>query len=164
FQELATNVSHRRVASQAKRDGDTLLSKMCGVIASDEARHAKAYIDFINKIFDVDASEAMIAFEDMMRKKIVMPAHFLREMGLMMGQTYGHFTDAAQRLGIYTAIDYVDIMKQLIVEWQVESRIDLNEAGEKARDYIMKLPDRLLKIAERMKTPGLDYKFSWING
>ncbi|RYE18699.1 MAG: acyl-ACP desaturase, partial [Sphingobacteriaceae bacterium] len=57
-----------------------------------------------------------------------------------------------------------DIMKQLIVEWQVESRIDLNEAGEKARDYIMKLPDRLVKIAERMKTPGLDYKFSWING
>ncbi|MGI4749654.1 MAG: acyl-ACP desaturase [Janthinobacterium lividum] len=164
FQELATNVSHRRVASQAKRDGDTLLSKMCGVIASDEARHAKAYIDFINKIFDVDANEAMIAFEDMMRKKIVMPAHFLREMGLMMGQTYGHFTDAAQRLGIYTAIDYVDILKQLIVDWQIESRMDLNEAGEKARDYLMKLPDRLIKIADRMKNPGLEYKFSWIYG
>ncbi|RYE25772.1 MAG: acyl-ACP desaturase, partial [Sphingobacteriaceae bacterium] len=164
FQELATNVSHRRVASQAKRDGDTLLSKMCGVIASDEARHAKAYIDFINKIFDVDASEAMIAFEDMMRKKIVMPAHFLREMGLMMGQTYGHFTDAAQRLGIYTAIDYVDILKQLIVDWQVGSRVDLTEAGEKARDYLMKLPDRLIKIADRMQNPGLEYKFSWIHG
>ena len=164
FQELATNVSHRRVASQAKKHGDTLLSKMCGVIASDEARHAKAYIDFIRKIFEVDASEAMIAFEDMMRKKIVMPAHFLREMGMMMGQTYGHFTDAAQRLGIYTAVDYVDIMKQLIVDWQIESRLELNEAGEKARDYIMKLPDRLIKIADRMQNPGLEYKFSWIYG
>ncbi len=164
FQELATNVSHRRVASHAKKYGDTLLSKMCGVIASDEARHAKAYINFIGKIFEVDASEAMIAFEDMMRKKIVMPAHFLREMGMMMGQTYGHFTDAAQRLGIYTAIDYVDIMKQLLVDWQIESQRDLTEAGEKARDYLMKLPDRLLKIAERMKNPGLEYKFSWING
>lgn len=164
FQELATNVSHRRVASQAKKDGDTLLSKMCGVIASDEARHAKAYINFIGKIFEVDANEAMIAFEDMMRKKIVMPAHFLREMGSMIGQTYGHFTDAAQRLGVYTAIDYVDIMKQLIEDWKVESCLELNEAGEKARDYIVKLPDRLLKIAERMKNPGLEYKFSWING
>lgn len=163
FQELATNVSHRRVASQAKKHGDTLLSKMCGVIASDEARHAKAYIDFIGKIFEVDANEAMIAFEDMMRKKIVMPAHFLREMGLMMGQTYGHFTDAAQRLGIYTAVDYVDIMKQLLVDWQVESRKDLNEAGERARDYLVKLPDRLLKVAERMNNPGLEYKFSWIS-
>lgn len=164
FQELATNVSHRRVASQAKKYGDTLLSKMCGVIASDEARHAKAYINFIGKIFEVDASEAMIAFEDMMRKKIVMPAHFLREMGMMMGQTYGHFTDAAQRLGIYTAIDYVDIMKQLLIDWQIESQRDLTEAGEKARDYLMKLPDRLLKVAERMQNPGLEYKFSWIHG
>src|ERR1700712_1793703 len=119
FQELATNVSHRRVASLAKKDGDTLLSKMCGVIASDEARHAKAYKDFMSKIFEVDPSEAMIAFEDMMRKKIVMPAHFLREMGLKMGQTFGHFTDAAQRLGVYTAVDYVEIMQQLIDEWKV---------------------------------------------
>jgi len=163
FQELATNISHRRVASLAKRDGDTLLSKMCGVIASDEARHAKAYKDFMSKIFEVDPSEAMIAFEDMMRKKIVMPAHFLREMGLKIGQTFGHFTDAAQRLGVYTAVDYVEIMQQLIEEWKIDSINELNEAGEKARDYIMKLPDRLLRVADRMKNPTMDYKFSWIH-
>jgi acyl-[acyl-carrier-protein] desaturase len=162
FQELATNISHRRVASLAKKDGDTLLSKMCGVIASDELRHARAYKHFISKIFEVDANEAMIAFEDMMRKKIVMPAHFLREVGLKIGQTFGHFTDAAQRLGVYTAVDYVDILKELIEEWHIESIGDLNEAGEKARDYIVKLPERLLRIAERMKNPGLEYKFSWI--
>ena len=164
FQELATNVSHRRVASQAKKDGDTLLSKMCGVIAGDEARHAKAYKYFIEKIFEVDPNEAMLAFEDMMRKKIVMPAHFLREVGLKVGQTFGHFTDAAQRLGIYTAIDYVDILKELIEDWHIESVTDLNETGEKARDYIMNLPSRLIRVAERMKNPGLEYKFSWING
>lgn len=163
FQELATNISHRRVASLAKKDGDTLLSKMCGVIASDEARHAKAYKDFISQIFEVDASEAMIAFEDMMRKKIVMPAHFLREMGTKIGQTFGHFTDAAQRLGVYTAIDYVEIMQQLIQEWKIEQLRDLNEAGEKARDYVLNLPARLLRIAERMKNPSIEYKFSWIN-
>jgi len=164
FQEMATNVSHRRVASLAKKDGDTLLSKMCGVIASDEARHAKAYKDFISQIFKVDANEAMLAFEDMMRKKIVMPAHFLREVGLPIGQVFGHFTDAAQRLGVYTAVDYVDILKQLIVEWNVESVKELNEAGEKARDYIVALPNRLLRVAERMKDPGIDYKFKWILG
>ncbi|RZK61515.1 MAG: acyl-ACP desaturase, partial [Pedobacter sp.] len=164
FQEMATNVSHRRVASLAKKDGDTLLSKMCGVIASDEARHAKAYKDFISQIFKVDANEAMLAFEDMMRKKIVMPAHFLREVGLPIGQVFGHFTDAAQRLGVYTAVDYVDILKQLIVEWNIESVKELNEAGEKARDYIVALPNRLLRVAERMKDPGIDYKFKWILG
>lgn len=162
FQELATNISHRRVASLAKKDGDTLLSKMCGVIASDEARHAKAYKDFISRVFEVDGSEAMLAFEDMMRKKIVMPAHFLREMGLKIGQTFGHFTDAAQRLGVYTSTDYVDILKQLIIDWKIESVRELNEAGEKARDYILALPDRLLRVAERMKNPTMEYKFKWI--
>ncbi len=164
FQEMATNISHRRVATQAKQYGDALLSKMCGVIAADEARHAKAYKYFISKVFEIDPNEAMIAFEDMMRKKIVMPAHFLREVGLRVGQTFGHFTDAAQRLGIYTALDYVDIMKELIEEWHIESTVDLNEAGEKARDYITNLPTRLLRVAERMKNPMLEYKFSWING
>ncbi|OKS88258.1 acyl-ACP desaturase [Mucilaginibacter polytrichastri] len=164
FQEMATNVSHRRVAALAKKDGDALLAKMCGVIASDEARHAKAYKHFMTKIFEVDPNEAMVAFEDMMRQKIVMPAHFLREVGLKIGQTFGHFTDAAQRLGVYTALDYVDIMKSLIEEWHIESMPDLNEAGEKARDYITALPDRLIRVAERMKNPGLEYKFSWIAG
>jgi acyl-[acyl-carrier-protein] desaturase len=163
FQELATNVSHRRVASLAKKDGDTLLSKMCGVIAADEMRHAKAYKHFIEKIFEVDPNEAMLAFEDMMRQKIVMPAHFLREMGTKIGQTFGHFTDAAQRLGVYTAIDYVDILKELIADWKIESMEGLSESGEKARDYVLKLPDRLIRIAERMKNPGLEYKFSWIS-
>lgn len=163
FQELATNISHRRVASLAKKDGDTLLSKMCGVIAADEARHAKAYKDFMSKIFEVDPNEAMIAFEDMMRKKIVMPAHFLREMGMKIGQTFGHFTDAAQRLGVYTAVDYVEIMQQLIDEWKIDSLSELNDAGEKARDYVMNLPARLLRIAERMKNPTMEYKFSWIH-
>ncbi len=162
FQEMATNVSHRRVASLAKKDGDVLLSKMCGVIASDEARHAKAYKDFILQIFKVDANEAMIAFEDMMRKKIVMPAHFMREVGAPIGQLFGHFTDAAQRLGVYTAVDYVDILKTLLVDWNIEGMKDLNEAGEKARDYVMALPNRLLRVAERMKDPGMEYKFKWI--
>src|SRR5690606_29932647 len=153
FQELATNISHRRVASFAKQSGDVLLSKMCGVIASDEARHAKAYKDFMLRIFEVDASEAMIAFEDMMRNKIVMPAHFLREVGLKMGQTFGHFTDAAQRLGVYTAVDYVQIMEELNRDWNIANITGLNGAGERARDYLMALPNRLIRVAERIKIP-----------
>lgn len=163
FQELATNVSHRRVAGFAKRDGDKLLAKMCGVIAADEARHAKAYMSFISKAIEVDASEVMIAFEDMMRKKIVMPAHLLREAGQPQGEAFAHFSDAAQRLGVYTAIDYVDILKELLNDWKIESVKELNEAGERARDYLMRLPDRLLRLADRMRIPEKPYSFSWIH-
>jgi acyl-[acyl-carrier-protein] desaturase len=69
FQELATNISHRRTATFTKQHGNDVLSKMCGVIAADELRHARAYKSFITKIFEIDPSEMMLAFEDMMRKK-----------------------------------------------------------------------------------------------
>ena len=163
FQEMATNISHRRTATMAKQYGSTQLSKICGVIASDEARHAKAYKSFITKIFELDASEMMLAFEDMMRKKIVMPAHFLRQAGQKISETYSHFSDAAQRLGVYTSWDYSNILESLIIEWDISNITGLNEPGEKARDYLMGLPERFRKIAGRsgIKAP-LDYQFNWI--
>ncbi|MCU0326267.1 MAG: acyl-ACP desaturase [Spirosomaceae bacterium] len=163
FQELATNISHRRTATLAKQFGNNILSKMCGVIAADEMRHAKAYKSFVSRIFEVDPSEMMLAFEDMMKKKIVMPAHFLRETGIRIGETFSHFSDAAQRLGVYTTNDYIEIMEGLIAEWHIEKIAGLNEAGEKARDYIMNLPNRLRRVAERTKIPTLEYEFKWIS-
>ncbi len=162
FQELATQISHRRVATLAKEIGDNLLAKICGTVASDEGRHAAAYSTFIEKIFEVDASEAMLAFEDMMRKKIVMPAHFLRETGCMAGQTFGHFTDAAQRIGVYTTHDYIDILNTLLRRWKIDQKTNLSDAAEKAQAYLVKLPERLTKIAERIKIPELQYQFKWI--
>lgn len=162
FQELATNISHRRVADLAKKQDNPYLAKLCATIAADEARHAFAYKAFISQIFEVDPSEMMLAFEDMMKKKIVMPAHYLREMGVDMGKTFSHFSDAAQRLGVYTSKDYVDILQNLIKDWQIEHVTGLNSAGEKARDYLMVLPDRLTRVADRLKIPQLEYKFRWI--
>lgn len=162
FQELATNISHRRTASLAKKHGSIQLSKICGVIASDELRHAKAYKSFVSKIFEIDASEMMIAFEDMMRKKIVMPAHFLRQAGESIGTTFSHFSDAAQRLGVYTSWDYTNILDSLIIEWNIGNITGLNEHGEKARDYLMALPERFRKVAGRSIKAPLEYEFNWI--
>lgn len=162
FQELATNVSHGRVGALAKKADNSDLSRICGIIAGDEMRHARAYMAFVKKIFEVDPNEMMLAFADMMKKKIVMPAHFLRETGVKTGLTFEHFSNAAQRLGVYTAEDYVQILKRLIKDWQIEKMGDLNEDGEKARDFLMALPPRLSRISERMKIPELPYEFSWI--
>lgn len=162
FQELATNVSHRRVASMSKQSGNARLAKICGIIASDEARHANAYIDFMKRIFELDPSEAMLAFEDMMRKKIVMPAHFLRETGGAIGELFTHFSDAAQRIGVYTTYDYIDIMESLIKQWNIDKIGDLNDSAERARDYLMALPNRLKRISDRIKIPEKRYEFSWV--
>lgn len=164
FQELATNVSHRRVASLSKQSGNARLAKLCAVIAADEARHARAYMDFVDRIFAMDPSEMMLAFEDMMRKKIVMPAHFMRESGMGMGELFGHFSDAAQRTMVYTTQDYIDIMRSLLDAWRIAERNELNDAAQRARDYLMALPDRLQRIAERIKVPQKEYEFKWIAG
>ncbi len=163
YQEMATNISHRRVGQFARQAGDDQLSRLCGMIAGDENRHARAYKTFVEKIFEVDPSEMMLAFGQMMRNKIVMPAHYMRELGVEIGKTFGHFTDAAQRLGVYTSDDYTDILDTLIQDWHVASRTGLTPAAEKERDYIMALPDRLRRVSSRMPVPKLEYKFKWIS-
>lgn len=162
FQELATNISHRRVASLVKKTGNTLLAKINGIIAADEARHASAYSDFVKRIFELDPSQMMTSFEDMMRRKIVMPAHFMRQSGDKFGELWSHFSDAAQRTKVYTAQDYINILSSLIKDWDIDKITDLNEAGEKARDYIMALPNRLQNITNRMQEPEKEFEFKWI--
>jgi acyl-[acyl-carrier-protein] desaturase len=162
FQELATNISHKRVGQLAKKQGNKLLGKMCNVIAGDEMRHHLAYREFVKTILKYDPSEMILAFEDMMRKKIVMPAQFVRESGEAIGTAFENFSNAAQRLGVYTTNDYIDIMKKLISHWEIDQLNGLTAKAEKARDYLMKLPDRMARIAERIAIPEDITKFKWV--
>jgi acyl-[acyl-carrier-protein] desaturase len=162
FQELATYVSHNRVSQIAKKFGDNKLSKMCRLIAGDEMRHHHAYSEFVNRIFQVDPSEMMLAFQYMMKQKIVMPAHFLRESGQKIGEAFEQFSDSAQRIGVYTAHDYVDILRKLIDKWQIDKVEGLTADAEKARDFLMKLPDRMARISERLVIPEESHIFKWV--
>lgn len=163
FQELATYISHNRVAEIAKKNGVTRLSKMCKIIAGDEMRHHLAYVEFVKRIFEVDPNEMMLAFQHMLKLKIVMPAHFLRESGEPIGRAFEIFSDSAQRIGVYTSADYVDIIRKLIKLWSIDTMNNLNEEGEKARDFIMALPDRLDRIAQRIVVPKESPRLKWIN-
>ena len=87
---------------------------------------------------------------------------FARELGVDLGATFNHFSDAAQRLGVYTSTDYIDILESLLKVWSIDKVTELNEAGEKARDYLMKLPDRLKRVSERLQIPETTYEYSWI--
>ena len=162
FQELATYVSHNRVSQLAKNFGDKKLSKMCKMIAGDEMRHHLAYSEFVDQIFKVDPSEMMLAFQYMMKQKIVMPAHFLRESGQKISSAFEQFSDSAQRIGVYTATDYVEIMQKLIDKWEIDKIGGLTSEAEKARDYLMKLPSRMAKISERLVIPAESYIFKWV--
>lgn len=162
FQELATNVSHRRVGKMAKDSGSRILSKMCNIIAGDEMRHHLAYRQFVKTIFEYDGSEMMLAFADMMRKKIVMPAQNLRQSGGKMASAFDDFSNAAQRLGVYTTYDYIDILEKLNAHWEIGKMTGLTDEAEKARDYLVKLPSRMLRIADRITIPEDTNRFKWV--
>ena len=162
FQELATYVSHNNVSAIAKKHGAKKLSRMCKIIAGDEMRHHLAYAEFVRRIFEADPSEMMLAVQHMFKLKIVMPAHFLRASGEERGTLFDAFSDAAQRINVYTAFDYIDIMKKLIDVWQLDQISGLNGEAEKARDYIMKLPERMERISQRIVIPESGPQFKWL--
>ena len=163
FQELATYISHNRVAKMAKEKGNKQLGKMCKIISGDEMRHHHAYSEFVERIFTVDPNQMMMAFHYMMKQKIAMPAHFLRESGNKISTAFEEFSNTAQRIGVYTSLDYVEILQKLIERWGIGNINGLNEEAEKARDYLMKLPSRMLRLADRLVIPENSFQFKWVN-
>ncbi|NQX82054.1 MAG: acyl-ACP desaturase [Flavobacteriaceae bacterium] len=163
FQELATYVSHNNVAKIAKKSGHKLLAKMSKMIGGDEMRHHLAYVEFVKRIFEIDPSEMMIAFRDMMKKKIVMPAMNIRESYQEKKSLFEEFSNSAQRAGVYIGQDYIDILRKLVKDWDIDKIKSLTPEAEKARDYLMKLPDRMERIVTRMVVPESDFKFKWLS-
>ncbi|XWS09433.1 hypothetical protein CRYUN_Cryun40dG0084100 [Craigia yunnanensis] len=163
FQERATFISHRNTAKLAKEHGDIKLAQICGFIASDEKRHETAYTEIIEKLFEIDPDDIVLAFADMMRKKITMPAHLMydgRDKNL-----FDHFSAVAQRLGVYTAKDYADIVEFLVNRWKVKDLTGLSADGRKAQDYVCELPPRIRKLEERARVRAKQapsIPFTWI--
>ncbi|GJU15242.1 stearoyl-[acyl-carrier-protein] 9-desaturase, chloroplastic [Tanacetum coccineum] len=163
FQERATFVSHGNTARHAKEHGDLKLAQICGIIAADEKRHETAYTKIVEKLFEIDPDGTVLAFADMMRKKISMPAHLMydgRDDNL-----FEHFSAVAQRLGVYTAKDYADILEFLVGRWKVADLTGLSGEGRKAQEYVCGLPPRIRRLEERAAgraKEGPHMPFSWI--
>ncbi|RWR71913.1 stearoyl-acyl-carrier-protein desaturase [Cinnamomum micranthum f. kanehirae] len=163
FQERATFISHGNTARHAKEYGDDKLAKICGTIAADEKRHETAYTKIVEKLFEIDPDGTVLAFCDMMKKKISMPAHLMYD-----GQDdnlFGHFSSVAQRLGVYTAKDYADILEFLVRRWDVEHLTGLSPEGKTAQEFICRLAPRIRSLEERARSrakEGPTIPFSWI--
>jgi len=159
FQERATKISHVNTGKLADNSGDKILSQICKTIAGDEARHEKAYKSFVGRIFELDPDGALLAFEKMMKKQIVMPA-------IMMDNSSDHnlyvqFSAVTQKMGIYTAFDYAAIIRHLVKLWKIETLTGLNDYASRAQEYLGTLADRYKKIAERTKPPQ-NLKLAWL--
>ncbi|KAL8051924.1 hypothetical protein ABFX02_06G179400 [Erythranthe guttata] len=165
FQERATFVSHGNTARHAKTHGDSKLAQICGTIAADEKRHETAYTKIVEKLFETDPDGTVLSLADMMRKKISMPAHLMYDG--VDDNLFEHFSAVAQRLGVYTAKDYADILEFLVGRWEVEKLTGLSGEGNKAQDYVCGLPARIRRLEERAHARAKEVApvpCSWIFG
>ncbi len=51
---------------------------------------------------------------------------------------------------------------RLLIRPKINDIKGLNDKGERARDYLMNLPDRLERISQRIVVPKRDHTFKWI--
>lgn len=139
------------------------LAQICGTIAADEKRHETAYTKIVEKLFEIDPDGTVIALADMMKKKISMPAHLMydgRDDNL-----FEHFSAVAQRLGVYTAKDYADILEFLVGRWKVENMTGLSGEGRRAQEFVCGLPPRIRRLEERAQGRAKELSpvpFSWV--
>ena len=148
FQERATKISHGNVGKLAAGVGDPVLARICARIAGDEARHEKAYQLFVQRVLEIDPDGAMISYKEMMQKQIVMPAELMSDPN---GRVYDDFSRVATDLKVYTGVDYAEIIMHLNDFWQIDQVTGLCPEAQEAQEYLMKLPKRFTKLAQRQE-------------
>ncbi len=147
FQERATKISHGNTALLANQSGDSTLGSICALVTGDESRHEEAYKRFAGKIIEVDPSEGVIAFAQIMKNTVTMPARQMADGG--SGDLYSQFAVVAQRIGVYTIRDYADIIEYLVGYWKITDLVGLTAEAAKAQDYLGGLAQRYRGLAER---------------
>ncbi|KAK3414433.1 hypothetical protein EUGRSUZ_H00296 [Eucalyptus grandis] len=164
FQERATSISHGNTGRLAKAHGEMKLAQICGMIASDEKRHEAAYTKIMEKLFEIDPDGTVLALADMMRKRITMPAHLMYDG--CDDNIFSHYSAVVQRLGVYTARDYADVLEFLVGRWKVENLTGLSAEGRKAQEYVCGLVPKIRRLEERASEraeEALTIPFSWIS-
>lgn len=160
FQERATKISHLNTGKLAQKAGDSVLQRICTTISGDEGRHERAYKTFMRQIFDIDPNGAILAFEKMMRKQIAMPAILIDKNN--NDNIFARFSAITQKMGIYTAWDYAEIVEHLVDFWKIENLTGLNGQAAKAQEYLSTLAKRYMRVAERSKAPE-DISLVWLS-
>lgn len=82
---------------------------------------AAAYTSIVSQLFQRDPEGAVMAFADMMKKGIVMPAHFMDDgwhnskgANSSKSHLFTDYATVADSIGVYTTGDYADIVQHLV--------------------------------------------------
>ena len=151
LQERATQYSHKNTGNFIGGD-EPLIQGILNSIASDEAKHFNFYRNVFKEILDIDPNRALQSALSIL-PAIDMP-------GISM-PNFREMADVIRREGIYGPREYKKIVEEAIAFWKIEILQGLNEAGRKAQEKIMQIPQRLEKVAEYIEQRTVKKSFSF---
>jgi acyl-[acyl-carrier-protein] desaturase len=151
LQERATQVAHANTGKVAGAVEPTLHGILTS-IAADEARHYAFYRRVFKELLRVDVNRALQSALSII-PSIEMP-------GLTVPQ-FKEMADVIRSIGIYGPWDYKRIADELIDFWNIAVLTGLNDAGKKAQEKIMKVSERLQKVAEYLDQRSTKKSFSF---
>ncbi|HRP08092.1 MAG TPA: acyl-ACP desaturase [Gemmatimonadales bacterium] len=151
LQERATQQSH---ANTGKVTGEyePVLGGILRRIASEEARHFTFYRRIFSEILERDPSEALVSAAH------VMPAI---DMPGITIPGFKEFADVIRRAGIYGPRDYLTIVQEQLAHWKIEALTGLTEAGRRAQEKLLAIPERLTRIADLIDTRSRSKSFAF---
>ncbi len=162
FQERATKISHANVGRMATKNGDENLARICRKIAGDESRHEQFYTRMMREVMKCDPARGVLVFQKLMRGVIAMPGRLMNDG--KDPDLFEHFAEVAQRIGVYTVIDYADILQHLVSTWGVAD-LPVTGAAAAAQEFLCEQPARLYRMADgitKKNARAPTNKFSWI--
>lgn len=109
----------------------------------------------------------------MMEKRITMPAHLMDDGSHRAANggssLFDDYAAVAERAGVYSPSDYVDIIRYLNRRWDVANVKVRGDEALRAQEYVLELPERMKKLARfaerrRRAQPSREAAFSWLCG
>ena len=162
FQERATRISHANVGKLAAQQNNTDLARICLKIAGDEARHESFYTRAMSAVLDADPEGGLVTAAAMLRRTIAMPGKLMFDG--KDPDLFDHFAIVAQRLGVYTVLDYAGIVRHLVLQWDIAKRSATGKAA-RAQEFLCKHAERVEAAAEKAAeklAAAPKVPFSWI--
>lgn len=156
MQERATQVAHQ---NNAKRAGeyDPIIARGLERVGAEEARHFHFYRQVFAEVLQRDTNGALTALARAL-------SHFEMPGGNI--PTFDDMTDVIRRADLYGPRHFLKIVQELIEYWRLNALTDLDAAGRKAQEFVLKYPARLERIADHLesRTRPKSFTFSLVGG
>jgi acyl-[acyl-carrier-protein] desaturase len=156
LQEKATQVAHANTG-RACAAYEPCVQRVLAHLAGDESRHYLFYREVFNELLARDCDRALVSLGKVM-PALAMPGH------TMPG--YEQMSDVVRRAGIYGPRHYQHIVEELLAFWRIPARTPGTSAGREAQDKLMRIPQRLARMADYLeaKAGARSFTFDFLDG